>query len=92
MPSKYNDFVSRHIRSAPGANQKEKMRAVAAAWRKHKAAGGHHGGAATAPARRRARVVAPAAGELFKGGGLDEYTLGANQLGGSFLANSESAT
>ena len=34
--SAYTDFVREHIRSAPGATQKEKMRNVAAMWRKHK--------------------------------------------------------
>jgi hypothetical protein len=33
MVSAYNQFVSQHIRSMPGANQREKMRAVAAKWR-----------------------------------------------------------
>jgi hypothetical protein len=39
MVSEYNKFVSQHIRSAPGANIKDKMRAVAAMWRKRKGRG-----------------------------------------------------
>lgn len=38
--SAYTDFVKKHIRTVPGANQKEKMKAVAALWRKHKAGNG----------------------------------------------------
>ena len=37
--SKYTDYVKAHIGSAPGATQKEKMRAVAAMWRKQKGSG-----------------------------------------------------
>jgi hypothetical protein len=37
--STYRAFVSKHIRSAPGARQQDKMRAVAAMWRKHKGKG-----------------------------------------------------
>ena len=39
MVSEYNRFVSQHIRSMPGATQKDKMRAVAAMWRKRKGKG-----------------------------------------------------
>lgn len=39
MVSEYNRFVSQHIRSAKGANIKDKMRAVAAMWRARKGKG-----------------------------------------------------
>jgi hypothetical protein len=39
MVSEYNKFVSQHIRSAKGATQKDKMRAVAAMWRARKGKG-----------------------------------------------------
>ena len=39
MVSAYNQFVSQHIRSMPGATQKDKMRAVAAKWRAMKGRG-----------------------------------------------------
>ena len=37
--SAYTDFVRKHIKSAPGSSQKEKMRHVAAMWRKQKGSG-----------------------------------------------------
>ena len=39
MVSEYNRFVSHHIRSAKGATQKDRMRAVAAMWRARKGKG-----------------------------------------------------
>ncbi len=33
MPSEYQNFVSAHIRTAPGATQTERMQSVAAMWR-----------------------------------------------------------
>lgn len=39
MVSEYNKFVSQHIRSAPGATIKDKMRAVAKAWNARKGKG-----------------------------------------------------
>lgn len=39
MVSEYNKFVSQHIRSAKGATQKDKMRAVAAMWNARKGKG-----------------------------------------------------
>ena len=39
VASAYTQFVSQHIRSMPGANQKDKMRAVAAKWRALKGRG-----------------------------------------------------
>lgn len=49
--SRYTDFVKAHIGSAPGATQADKMRHVAAAWKKHKAGGMKGAGAeAAAPA------------------------------------------
>lgn len=47
--SAYTEFVRSHIRSAPGATQKDKMRAVAAMWRKHK---GGRGKGLAAPGMR----------------------------------------
>ncbi len=34
--SLYSDFVKAHVRNAPGATQRDRMRAVAAAWQKQK--------------------------------------------------------
>jgi hypothetical protein len=39
--SKYTDFVRAHLKSAPGATQKDKFRAVALMWRKQKGRGLH---------------------------------------------------
>lgn len=36
MPSAYNEFVKTHMKTAPGATPADKMRNVAAAWRKQK--------------------------------------------------------
>ena len=36
--TRYTDFVKENIKAAPGANQKEKMRAVAALWRQQNGA------------------------------------------------------
>src|SRR5882672_465035 len=37
--SVYTQFVKEHIHSAPGKTMKEKMRAVAVMWRRHKGKG-----------------------------------------------------
>ena len=36
MPSEYQQFMSMHLKKAPGSSQPEKMRHVAAMWRARK--------------------------------------------------------
>jgi len=78
--SAYTEFVRKNVGRMPGKTQQERMRQVAAAWRKHKGSQRGRGadGESDAPSgETRARIVAPAGGEpnhaprhgrLFKGG------------------------
>jgi hypothetical protein len=65
--SSYQQFVSEHIRNAPGANQREKMANVAAMWRKHKAQRGQ--GMAAMQGGAAAKKPAMKGGEVMLQGG-----------------------
>ncbi len=78
--SAYTEFVRKNVGRMPGRTQQEKMRAVAAAWRKHKGQRGRGAGEGEEAAEARPRIVAPAGGTDSQSGGASYHAPRRGQL------------